>query len=220
MPYPAYGHQPAQAAALTVTVTHPVTGVVLLGLVGELDLATGPTLDFHVADVLRDPGCTHLILNVSRLSFCAAAGLGNLLRAHEIADRRNIAVCLISNPVMDRLLTLTDLRNQFVTVSSLTAALDAATVTVGDTRWAPKCLVQPRSAASPDRGHPALNLSYQTEHNLFPSMPSSALRDAQPLVRDFCAPHELPYQGASLLCSYTQVVSYLRGVGAIAGHLE
>jgi fatty acid desaturase len=60
-------------------------------------------------------------------------------------------------------------------------------------------------------------LNYQIEHHLFPSMPSPTLRRAAPLIRAFCAAHQLPYHEASWLGSYTQVLDYLHRVGAPAG---
>ncbi len=56
-------------------------------------------------------------------------------------------------------------------------------------------------------------LNLQIEHHLFPSMPSSNLRRAQPLVRDYCAVHGLPYTEAGLLESYGIVVRHLNRVG-------
>jgi len=60
-------------------------------------------------------------------------------------------------------------------------------------------------------------LNYQIEHHLFPSMPSPTLRHAQPLVRAFCAAHDLPYHESKLTGSYAQVLRYLHNVGASAG---
>jgi fatty acid desaturase len=57
-------------------------------------------------------------------------------------------------------------------------------------------------------------LNYQIEHHLFPSMPSPALRRAQPLVRTFCVRHDLPYEESTLTGSYVLVLRYLREVGA------
>lgn len=56
-------------------------------------------------------------------------------------------------------------------------------------------------------------LNLQIEHHLFPSMPSSNLRQAQPLVRDYCAEHGLPYTEAGLFESYGIVVRHLNRVG-------
>jgi len=56
-------------------------------------------------------------------------------------------------------------------------------------------------------------LNYQIEHHLFPSMPSPMLRRAQPLVRDFCLRHDLPYQESTLTGSFVLVLRYLHDVG-------
>ena len=56
-------------------------------------------------------------------------------------------------------------------------------------------------------------LNYQIEHHLFPSMPRPNLRKSQPLIREFCLKHDLPYCQASLFGSYGQAVRYLNSVG-------
>jgi fatty acid desaturase len=56
-------------------------------------------------------------------------------------------------------------------------------------------------------------LNYQIEHHLFPSMPSPSLRRARPLVRAFCASHDLAYHESTLTGSYTTVLRYLHRVG-------
>ncbi len=56
-------------------------------------------------------------------------------------------------------------------------------------------------------------LNYQIEHHLFPSMPRSNLRRAQPLVRDFCLRREVPYCQTSLTASYAQALRHLDTVG-------
>ena len=57
-------------------------------------------------------------------------------------------------------------------------------------------------------------LNYQIEHHLFPSMPRPNLRRAQPLVREFCRQHDLPYTEESLVGSYAQALRHLHAVGA------
>jgi len=56
-------------------------------------------------------------------------------------------------------------------------------------------------------------LNLQIEHHLFPSMPRSNLRRAQPIIRQFCQEHGLVYTETSLLASYAQALSHLRNVG-------
>ena len=59
-------------------------------------------------------------------------------------------------------------------------------------------------------------LNYQVEHHLFPSMPSPALRKAQPLVARYCADIGVRYTQTSLLRSYRIALAHLRDVGAPA----
>jgi fatty acid desaturase len=56
-------------------------------------------------------------------------------------------------------------------------------------------------------------LNYQIEHHLFPSMPRPNLRRSQPLIREFCLQHGVPYCQASLIGSYGQALAYLNSVG-------
>ncbi|MGH3657092.1 MAG: fatty acid desaturase family protein [Micromonosporaceae bacterium] len=56
-------------------------------------------------------------------------------------------------------------------------------------------------------------LNYQIEHHLFPNMPRSALRRAQPLVRAHCLAEGLPYAETTLIDSYRQALRHLRTVG-------
>jgi fatty acid desaturase len=59
-------------------------------------------------------------------------------------------------------------------------------------------------------------LNYQVEHHLFPSMPRPNLRKVQPIVREFCASHDIPYTETSLMESYGIVIRYLNKVGLAA----
>ncbi|GAA2729689.1 fatty acid desaturase family protein [Cellulomonas aerilata] len=59
-------------------------------------------------------------------------------------------------------------------------------------------------------------LNYQVEHHLFPSMPRPNLRKVQPIVREFCATHDIPYTETSLMESYGIVIRYLNKVGLAA----
>ncbi|MEV4764514.1 acyl-CoA desaturase [Micromonospora chokoriensis] len=56
-------------------------------------------------------------------------------------------------------------------------------------------------------------LNYQIEHHLFPSMPRPNLHHAQPLVRQFCAEHDVPYHETTLIQSWAQGLAHLRAVG-------
>jgi fatty acid desaturase len=57
-------------------------------------------------------------------------------------------------------------------------------------------------------------LNYQIEHHLFPSMPRTALPQAQKLVRAYCAELEIPYTETSLPGSYAAALRHLNDLGA------
>jgi len=57
-------------------------------------------------------------------------------------------------------------------------------------------------------------LNLQIEHHLFPAMPRSNLRRAQPIIRQFCQEQGLVYTETSLLASYAQALSHLRNIGS------
>jgi fatty acid desaturase len=56
-------------------------------------------------------------------------------------------------------------------------------------------------------------LNYQIEHHLFPNMPRPNLKRVQPIVRAYCARHEVSYAEVGLIASYGIVVDYLNNVG-------
>jgi fatty acid desaturase len=56
-------------------------------------------------------------------------------------------------------------------------------------------------------------LNYQIEHHLFPSMPRPNLASAQPIIREYCNVHEVPYTETGLFESYGIVIRYLNQVG-------
>ncbi len=59
-------------------------------------------------------------------------------------------------------------------------------------------------------------LNYQIEHHLFPSMPRPSLRNAQPIVKEFCDSRKISYTETGLVQSYGIVVRYLNEVGLAA----
>ena len=56
-------------------------------------------------------------------------------------------------------------------------------------------------------------LNYQIEHHLFPSMPSIALRKAQPIVREYCANNNVRYAETTFLGSHRIIINYIKRVG-------
>jgi len=57
-------------------------------------------------------------------------------------------------------------------------------------------------------------LNYQIEHHLFPRLPRSKLREAQPIIRGFCRDHSIAYHETGVLRSYKEILKHLHEVGA------
>ena len=57
-------------------------------------------------------------------------------------------------------------------------------------------------------------LNYQIEHHLFPRMPRNKLKEAQPIIKDFCRDHAISYHETSVLQSYREILTHLHEVGA------
>jgi fatty acid desaturase len=57
------------------------------------------------------------------------------------------------------------------------------------------------------------SLSAQIEHHLFPNMPRNNLRQAEPLVRAFCAEHGIDYHETSVFRSFGELLGHLSAVG-------
>ncbi|SCG80475.1 Fatty acid desaturase [Micromonospora echinaurantiaca] len=59
-------------------------------------------------------------------------------------------------------------------------------------------------------------LNYQIEHHLFPSMPCPNLRRARPLIRRFCAEHDIDYHETTLGRSWAEALRHLNDIGSPA----
>ena len=69
------------------------------------------------------------------------------------------------------------------------------------------------------KAHPVTDFIYgglncQIEHHLFPNMPRNNLRKAQPLVREFCRTHSIPYHETSVLGSQKEILGHLHRLSA------
>jgi fatty acid desaturase len=57
-------------------------------------------------------------------------------------------------------------------------------------------------------------LNYQIEHHLFPRLPRNKLREAQPIIREFCRDKCIAYHETGVLRSYKEILQHLHEVGA------
>jgi anti-sigma B factor antagonist len=93
-----------------------------VGLAGELDLA-GESAVAEVAAQLRRTGCREVDLDVTRLRFCDARGLGAILALRRGMDDAGVRVTLRgANRAMVRLLRLTGLEYLLDSDEDLAAA--------------------------------------------------------------------------------------------------
>ncbi|MFC4121067.1 STAS domain-containing protein [Nonomuraea zeae] len=84
---------------------------------GELDIATTELLRTHLLELLQEAGHRHkatLVIEVSKLSFIDAAGLGILVAAQNLALRQRTRLRIAGVPPgMKRLLRITGLDAHF-----------------------------------------------------------------------------------------------------------
>jgi anti-sigma B factor antagonist len=98
-------------------------GVRLVRLSGEIDIATTELAAESIRAAVAPPARLVLI-DVSAVTFCSSAGLGNLIEARQLAGRHGIELALVGvgRPV-DRPLGVTGLAGQFRFFSSHDEAL-------------------------------------------------------------------------------------------------
>jgi len=97
--------------------------VLLVRMSGEIDIAS---TDF-AAEAIRTavaPPARLVLIDVSAVTFCSSAGLGNLVEARNLAGEHNISLALVGvgRPV-DRPLSITGLGGQFQIYSTVDEAL-------------------------------------------------------------------------------------------------
>ncbi|MGW7682156.1 STAS domain-containing protein [Kribbella sp. NPDC054772] len=98
-------------------------GVRLVRLSGEIDMASTEDAATTIRAAVAPPARLVLI-DVSAVTFCSSAGLGNLVEARNLAGRHNIPLALVGvgRPV-DRPLSVTGLGGQFRIYGTITEAL-------------------------------------------------------------------------------------------------
>lgn len=100
-------------------------GVLLVRLSGEIDIATTEFAAESIRAAVAPPARLVLI-DVSAVTFCSSAGLGNLVEARNLAGQHNITLALVGvgRPV-DRPLAVTGLGGQFRIFSTVAEALSS-----------------------------------------------------------------------------------------------
>jgi stage II sporulation protein AA (anti-sigma F factor antagonist) len=98
-------------------------GVVLVRMSGEIDIASTE----FVAEAIRAaivPPRRLVLIDLSAVTFCSSAGLGNLVEARQLATQHGIDLALVGvgRPV-DRPLSITGLGGQFRIYASVEDAL-------------------------------------------------------------------------------------------------
>jgi anti-anti-sigma factor len=93
----------------------------VLTVVGEVDLATAPTLE-NAIDATLGGTPAALIIDLSQVSFLASAGMAALVAAHQRAGATPIAV-VADGPATGRQLKMTSLDQVFALYRTLDEAL-------------------------------------------------------------------------------------------------
>ena len=91
---------------------------------GEVDLATAPALENAIDGVLADKPA-HLIIDLTRVSFLASAGMAALVGAHQRAGETTAIAVVADGPATSRQLKMTSLDQVFAMYATLEAALAA-----------------------------------------------------------------------------------------------
>jgi anti-sigma B factor antagonist len=106
---------------------------VVVGVHGELDLATAPELRSGLVELIEHQGASTLIIDLRSLDFIGATGLGVLVEAQRRLRRRGGTVVLTDpTPIARRVLDLTGLNKAFQVCPHEVAIADAR-------RRAPAC---------------------------------------------------------------------------------
>lgn len=121
-------------AAFTITLTHPGLGITVLDPGGDLDAATGPTLERCLDRALHARRAQQVVLDLSHLGFCGAAGLSCLLTADDLVHDLHTGLHVVPGAAMRRLLAVAGLGDRFALhrdrATALAAALAAVSTTV------------------------------------------------------------------------------------------
>jgi anti-anti-sigma factor len=114
-----------------VTGTDPITtsvvhrdGVAVLSVAGEIDVATAPSFEKAIDDVLADDPPA-VIIDLSEVTFLASAGLQLLVATHERIGESAAFAVVAEGPATSRPIQLTNLDKIFALYAEFDEALVA-----------------------------------------------------------------------------------------------
>ncbi|WIX98703.1 STAS domain-containing protein [Amycolatopsis mongoliensis] len=102
-------------ALLSYRTAHPEPGVAVVGIRGEMDLATAPLMADELAAVRRT-GPERLVVDLGGVAFLSSAGIGALLKLDVECGRDGVDLALIPSEPVRRVLTLAGLTECFTII--------------------------------------------------------------------------------------------------------
>lgn len=114
----------ARAVRTRMAITHTLhTNGRVLGVSGEVDVATADRLKEAVTQALAESSADRVVLDLSEVSFMDSSGLAALVHAHKAAEEQRTSL-VVSSPTsrLSRILDLTGLDR----VLRVTATVDEA----------------------------------------------------------------------------------------------
>ncbi|MFC4855682.1 anti-sigma factor antagonist [Actinophytocola glycyrrhizae] len=106
-----------------------MSGVSVVHVAGEVDLATAVTFRDSLSPYLSDPTTALLVCDLSQVRFLACSGLSILLDAQAALNARGASLSVVANsPSVLRPVMVTGLRDALRVRSSLSAAVSQSTV--------------------------------------------------------------------------------------------
>ena len=119
-------HTSRPADHLTLSLDRPARGVVVVGISGDVDLASVPRLTELIRQRMTAANLLAVVLDLSDVAFVNSCGLELLLHAQRRADHRGIDLRLVTGGgCVHRLLELTRLTDRFTHHDSVAEALAA-----------------------------------------------------------------------------------------------
>ncbi|KAA5834638.1 STAS domain-containing protein [Saccharopolyspora hirsuta] len=122
---PVIGH--GCSSALRLAVEWPASGVVVVRIGGEIDLATVPRLTELIRQRLTAAALRTVVLDLSEVSFASSAAVELLLHVQRRAEHRGVGLLVVpGGGAVWRLLVVAGLRDRFACRDSAAEAVSEA----------------------------------------------------------------------------------------------